>query len=126
MQKQERFTCSGLCMPVSNTHVVSIGIINFFYIVGSERRGDIEYYLFSFNHIVNPLPVVPGLVGEEVTVQHLIVDVPVLHQSLHSSNTFIYKKCPCSISLLMFQYSTSPYTVAIHLYIRSARAASHC
>ena len=60
-------------MPVSNTHVVSIGII--------------KYYLFSFNHIVKPLPVVPGLVGEEVPVQHLIVNVPVLHQSLYKYRT---------------------------------------
>jgi hypothetical protein len=35
-------------------------------------------------HILKRIPWVSSFVGEETSVQHLIVDVPVLHLALHT------------------------------------------
>jgi hypothetical protein len=45
---------------------------------------------FMKPHILKRIPWVPSFVGEETPVQHLIVDVPVLHFALHTQFTHHY------------------------------------
>ena len=46
---------------------------------------------YSYKKDELPLPGVPGPVGEEGAVEHLVVDVPVLHQTLQEFQKTIEK-----------------------------------
>jgi hypothetical protein len=59
----------------------------------------VMYKKFMKSHILKRIPWVSSFVWEETSVQHLIVDVPVLHFSLHSSHIIT---CSLKCSFYLF------------------------
>jgi hypothetical protein len=53
-------------------------------------------------HILERIPWVASFVWEETSMQHLIVDVPVLHFALHSSQIIITCSLKCSFNSFLF------------------------